>query len=1003
MDPYNPAKYPLRAPPPIPPRPGTVPYSSNEPPAPPLPPRRPSSIVAAPSFPPPPPRPAQQSLPYQQAYNRAQYAPPPALTQSTYNQASPPQSTIPPPQQNIPPPPSYHAPHYDAPPTESTSPPVEYHGAPAPGQRYTNYQQPAQPASYQPPPASPYPSTSPNQSAPGDHVAPAQPAVPQPVSQTSYYQPQAPTYAPPASTQAEDYAVNAGSAHRYYLPEQGSAQPPSYDPPATYPPPPPPPRNRPVGAHQEAPVDATHYPKAQHEPTLPGSYDNVATPVCPPPPKRKTEDYGTQTGGVNGGNRNSHYSVQASHYSPQPPATSQPSYPTQGDHHAPRPEKGDSQTYTATHASPMPPSSGSGGGVQAVPATASLGQNYAPRVETPLRPQQIPAPTEFAARIAGLTEAISQTHIDPGRTAPAAQTAQPRPHKPARPPIQYDPPAKFTLRQCPSTVYILTGETPWYIHPDVPDFRICTYCYEKHIQYTQLADAFKCISVPGGSKPQCLFSCPRIEDDIWPRMVQTRNNLQELLQFFAHRLRVPNCSLQRGVSPSEGIKWYRPRDTSRFPDFLACQACYEDVLLAGPLRDEFMLFTGSQPEGTLFICDAHNSFIRRMATKTASMETFISESIRHLHLPECEKSGALVDGRSRTWYYVPNSPSITVCERCYREFALRTEFEHALQPVSSPGAQQRCMLGMWQSRSVWSEALALHDFALWERTALEVLRTPACTLEIPSGTPIYQIQGVDNFDVCHSCYTGLLKPHGLDQFFHRLPTPCTGQSACDLNAGTPRFPLFAYKLDEALITAAFSTFTTFATRLAPLDTCPKLNGATARRWYGTETCRICPTCYEEIVRDSFLATSGIFPDTSVTLPTETDCDLYSARMRSKFASACAARDPSAFLSFAAHRKTIHAQTVPEMRALVARAKQSAAMQRMYNTASSAYNNLDGISQVGMVDYGWRYSAPGVGGGFRTHWGVEGAAMGQAGVGYLQQVQVDANRVRYLQGVWDAVE
>jgi hypothetical protein len=313
------------------------------------------------------------------------------------------------------------------------------------------------------------------------------------------------------------------------------------------------------------------------------------------------------------------------------------------------------------------------------------------------------------------------------------------------------------------------------------------------------------------------------------------------------------------------------------------------------------------------------------------------------------------------------------------------------------------MLGLWQSRSVLDEALANHDFALWEHTMLDMNSSPLCTLEIARGVPVYQIPGVENFDVCHACYVGLLKPFGMDKFFQRVRDPIYGQCACDLNAGAPRIASFAKRLDEAMVTATFETFVTFAARFSTTDMCPKLNLVSGRQWYGNESCRICPACYEEVVRDSYLAKQGYFPPTPATLTEETVCDLYSPRMRGKFKTACSTQDANTFLSFATHRKNIYMQTVPEMRALVARSKHNLSMQKMYNTTSSAYNNMDGVSMVGMYDNGFRYTGSGVPGMFKTHWGVEGAAMGQTAIGYMQQIQADAARVRYLQGVWDGVE
>ncbi|KAL2802451.1 hypothetical protein BJX63DRAFT_114317 [Aspergillus granulosus] len=795
------------------------------------------------------------------------------------------------------------------------------------------------------------------------------------------HNPVAASYGAPTDGRAQTCDQQPSQFTPYHLPAKG-----------TYPPPPDPR----VRSHAPPPAGAFSARPFTTQSTQPPPLYYPPAPEYPPPPNAQVNNYGAPSIGTNHAHHATHESTQLPSNSPPPMQTASQPPKTQVNGHV-APVVGEiyrNEVPRQTPPPPPPPLSQKAGPELSTTYHGRLNEQQPQPPSSSLPPQGLPSGIE------SLAESMSHIHIGQGANAPMEHN-QMRPKTPPRPHIQYDPPPKFTLRECPSTVYILMGESQWYCHPQVPDFRVCTYCYEKHIQPTDFKRRFERVTLPAGSKPQCLFSCPRIEEDIWPRIIQLGSSLQELLQFFALRLPLRNCPQQRGVPASENIKWYQPKDSRRFPEFVACQACYEDVLLAGPLRNEFMPSTDPQPKEALFICDVHNPFIRKLATKTNSIDIFIAESARHLHLPECQNNGQMVGGHSRKWYQLRNSSSITVCERCYRDFAVRTEFEHQFYPVSRPSPQHRCLLGMWQTRSVWSEALARHDFGLWERTALEVAGTPLCTFEIPAGKPVYQIHGVKNFDLCHSCYIGCMKPHGLDRFFHQLPTQFNGGRACDLNPAAPRSACFAHRLDEAMITAAFATFATFAARLSSLDMCPKLDPTTGRQWYGTETCRICPACYEEVVRDSFL--SAYIPPTPVTLPGETDCDLYSPRMRSKFHHACATQNPAFFFDFATYRKGIYNQTVPEMRHLVEMAKHSLSMQQMYNTASTAYNNMDGISSVGMYHTGWRYMGAGVAGTFRTHWGVEGAQMGQTALGYMQNIQADTARVKYLQGIWDAVE
>ncbi|KAL4882190.1 hypothetical protein BJY04DRAFT_217511 [Aspergillus karnatakaensis] len=583
---------------------------------------------------------------------------------------------------------------------------------------------------------------------------------------------------------------------------------------------------------------------------------------------------------------------------------------------------------------------------------------------------------------------------------------------PPPPKVQYDPPAKFALRRCPTTIYKLTSGGTWYIHPQVPDFTICAYCYEKHIRSSNFEGFFNCWNSPPGSKPDCFFSSPRVEEVLWPRALQS-SSLTEILNFFSHRLNlsVRSCPGEgKGVAATEAVKWYQlsSQHRDKFPMFAACEACYEDVLLASPLRDAFAQCTEPQASDTLWACDVAVPYIEKLALKT-DLDTFISGASHHLNLPACEKQGKLVPLRSRKWYHPRSAPDLTICEHCYNDFAFHTPFKDAFQPFNPLTlSQRRCILGYFQSRAVWAEALLQKSLPIWTSSMTAFTQTPACTLEIPVGTLTYQITGVANFDICQSCYVGLIQPYGLSHFFHRLPPSNTTAEprACDLNPAHPRFASYAYKLDEALITATFSVFANYVSRTSTLTPCPGINLVKGRQWYGLPECRICPSCYEDVIRNTSL--SHHFPDRPETLSTSrlgepgVNCDMFSARMRGKYRSACENNDFSTFLQFASYRATIYAQTVPEMRRLVQQAKLDLNMQRMHNTTSSFYNSMDGAS-AWQYNHNVRYTGAGVGGSFATPWGVTGAQEGNAAWGYMQGIQGMSARVRQLEGLWKTVE
>ncbi|KAL2812689.1 hypothetical protein BDW59DRAFT_167748 [Aspergillus cavernicola] len=625
--------------------------------------------------------------------------------------------------------------------------------------------------------------------------------------------------------------------------------------------------------------------------------------------------------------------------------------------------------------------------------------------ETTRVPEERPSADPITSSL--LFERTRRTYFSstPLNSEPISASRSTKPHTeppPVRPSIQYDPPATFTLRDCPSTTFPLTGQIPWYILPEVPNFRVCSYCYNKHIRSSRFQADFHTWISPAGTKAQCLFNSKRIEDQLWPWALRS-DNLQELAQFFRHRLTVRNCSGDRGVSASENVQWYRLKDRSTLPQFVACQACYEDVLLATPIRDGFIACAEIQPKDSLWSCDVALPFIRRLALKTNHCATFAIDAAKYLQLPPCAKNGEMVDGRSRKWYQPRLSSSgVTICEHCYGEYAVRTDFEHQLEPVLRPHPQHQCILGLWQASCFWAEALERKDFSLWESTMVEFVNTPPCTAEIPHGATAYQIQGVNNFDMCQRCYVGLIKPHGLAKYFKAVQSSPTSPRACDLNAAAARFASYAAKIDEAMITCTLATFTDFAANLCNLDLCPRLDLVKGRRWYGDATSgfRICPACYEEVVRGSDLARH--FPSIPVEIPGEEHCDLYSARMRGKWAEACEKRDPAIFTQFAAFRKSVYDQTVPEMRNIVAMAKLNLNMQKMYNVSSSFYNNMDGMTASMYSPY-ISYGAAGIPHRFDTPWGVHGAQLGRTAQGYGQGITGDTARVAQLQAMWDQVE
>ena len=325
-----------------------------------------------------------------------------------------------------------------------------------------------------------------------------------------------------------------------------------------------------------------------------------------------------------------------------------------------------------------------------------------PEIQQPIQPVYVGAKTETQSgdildQIQSLVTSMNHVSIaQPPQAAPGH--VMPTPENPwiendwRRPPlaISEDGEANDVVWDCPGSVQDVTYEATWFHLADVPDFLICTRCHDRFLRQTSLASSFNKIRRSNG---RCRFNVPRITKALLPQCLQLQST--SLLQdYMLKRLGMKDCKDRNGVTGRDGFKWYIIKgDTNDVMiNFVSCQACYEDIILASRYADEFMpredRYSFAQPEANTWFCDLHFPYIRRSfniySRNNAPFADWVTKATRHFQIPDCE--GAVVESSSREWVRTRDVERLVICEKCYFNLiawtALEKDFEYI--PIKKP-------------------------------------------------------------------------------------------------------------------------------------------------------------------------------------------------------------------------------------------------------------------------------------------------------------------------------
>ncbi|KAL6693142.1 hypothetical protein J3F84DRAFT_85961 [Trichoderma pleuroticola] len=981
-------------------------YQTAPPPASPY----PNAAAPAPYYPPPPgpPPPGHSGYSYAPAsttpgpvaaaplQSPSQSYPPPQSPSYTYSPQSPSHS--------YPPPPQTSAQSYSPPPPLPARAPVQ--------QNLPNY-----------PPHPPYNPAHNTQNPVSHTYSPTQPAP--------YYNspPPAAQYTP--ATHASTPAVSVQTATYQYTPP-AAAQPPNLPP--TSPQPPTPERNaapqgtfspipREQGAFEPIPREYGAFEPVPREYSAPIPREYSAplprqqpayTPSSPPPPPMSTRPPARET---------------SNNYAPPPPAA-----PTAvGQHQYPRRPVAapNTQQTVASAADPNPTH-------PAAPQTYQIRSDHTSPVQPANNATSIPPPPAEAQQPAPVPNTAQPqdamanlyTQMNNFNMNPVEHNAAPQPSVRALDDNAPRPPPHIRATGEPLEVITYCPETRavdyslyWYRLPDLPDLLICTRCHADHIQPTQLASKFEKIKRPDNFNSMCCFWFPRVKDFIWPQAVRT-GNVDALREFLKKRLNVKACKGRNPTAASDGIKWFGMTD-SEINGFISCEACYEDRIAGTPFETRFSPYR-EQPTGEQWSCDISVPFISRVVVKKAKENDwagFVSLATHRISLPKCE--GKDVQSNDCTWY-MPRQKieNMRACEACYLDRVGFTRFENEFEKyVMAPGFDSyfehmtqfwSCKLTETNLPLVWAmeNAIEQRNWSVFSSSAEVACRLPPCTKHGFIRGNWWTIQGgCDNFDVCETCYTSILRTSGVAQFFEPASRNPEATLVCDFCVASPRFRQYLRKYAQAVDLGVFSYYLDYVRAFASVPVCPGLEVVEKGHWWGYPNALFCEDCYLSFVADTKLGDSVEFKkayDERAQI-----CQIWSSRMRTLWLKVCDAGPPGSpeskeklaeFTEFGSKRLKIYTQTVPQMKFI--REMKLMKMQNAMHQGllSVMYNGMDGLKSVsGAVDgnlhgnsqVGW----------YATDEGAQGAQM----FNNMQAGFANANRtdewmqIFQLEMIWKEVE
>ncbi|KAI0155278.1 hypothetical protein GGR57DRAFT_491737 [Xylariaceae sp. FL1272] len=600
------------------------------------------------------------------------------------------------------------------------------------------------------------------------------------------------------------------------------------------------------------------------------------------------------------------------------------------------------------------------------------------------------------------------SHLPASEPQPVKSTI-PQETKP--PEMPHAPPRNPAPRAVTACIDILMSfPTDWYWHPEASEYMICSRCYVDYIHGTGFESHFKHQRLEDGKPRVCRFNKPSMKEHEITK-ARASGSLANIVAAMRTRSTIPDCKGTVGVKGTEGsgLRWYAIQ-SNQVPNFLACEACYQDYIVDNRFANQFTPFLQQQSENSTWSCDMAIPYIREDLAEKAKQDawtSFTTEAKARLAFPRCPGREA-VTTVGRNWFAPKQRvPGLVLCVACYCDqighSSEEPKWEVATELVQNPRAKVRCAIGMFNIRLLLAQANEEKDWAVFWKAIDKIKHEKPCADDgIIGGTWYTLPSNPKEFGVCGACYTAILEPLHVSHLWNRKTNvPADTKLLCCFNFNHPRLRNFIPGLLEMYYTRDCTALDNYATVYASIPPCSRDMERTSGRWYGWRECLICPECYHSFAKAGALANLMELRD--APLANSTVCEMYSTRMRNLYTECGASNNLSRLLEFSEKRRQVYFETVPQMRAMIANAR-AALRQQTYLNTMSTYHNFKGQMDQITFGSGYTYSAPGLG-SFATMDGLQGAAYGQQAMGVTAGLMSGGPlaAVKSLEERWRAVE
>ncbi|XWX00374.1 hypothetical protein V2A60_008394 [Cordyceps javanica] len=564
------------------------------------------------------------------------------------------------------------------------------------------------------------------------------------------------------------------------------------------------------------------------------------------------------------------------------------------------------------------------------------------------------------------------------------------------------------IRTCPGRSATDT-EQNWYHMLLAPGLGICSRCYHDYIAPTPFTAKFGHEHDTSGARRHCDFDVPRTRAVL--RQAAAGNDFEPFHAYWVRRSRIPRCKGPGvGVAAADKFSWFQLADPSFAGRFGACNACYEDHVLASPFSEHFASSPVQQPEDQTFECDVAREFGHKLlggggAGDWAQIRDWL---LFRKSLPRCTEV-AETDSASRRWHRLrpPEFGSLLTCEACYYDAVHGTvaadHFE-AAPLVLQPNSAVVCMVGGHiPLRVVFDEAKRVKDWSVFHRAAQVVVRSPPCRKEGTQSPVWYSlIPAAAEIDVCPACHACFFQALGAGHILQPKHVPPGQLRLCNMNLAAPHVAPIYRRLDMAIDSGNFPPFATFFKLAMEVPPCPGNKPAAGLRWHTHDLFSCCPSCWLTApIQGSQL--SGCFSE-ETTVSSLLKCDFYSVRVRDLWRVACIENDLAGFQGFMKKRLEIWQQTYPAIQQHLEVMKMN--MQRqatlmMASVINTGANNIVAASApVGMHGH---YGNSSIGYGYETMAGAQGAIQFNQAVGMNGSNAAPMMSITQLEGLWKSVE